>query len=89
MLSSVLKTLILLALAAAPSVVAQQPSGVPACTYTCPPSDSSGFALDPSASSMAGGKLACSYPPTPGDTDFYCSYDEVRPVLRGRCAGTP
>ncbi|KZW01331.1 hypothetical protein EXIGLDRAFT_718472 [Exidia glandulosa HHB12029] len=62
--------------------IAQQPSGVPTCSVSCPAEDRAGFAVHGSGTS-AGGVLTCSYPAFEGenDGDFFCDYDETTGAL--------
>ncbi|KAF7348313.1 hypothetical protein MSAN_01785100 [Mycena sanguinolenta] len=54
-------------------VQAQQPSGTPQCTPSCPPKDIDGLPLGDSSNS--GGELHCSYPFFQGVGAFSCIYD--------------
>ncbi|KAJ6508393.1 hypothetical protein C8R45DRAFT_441646 [Mycena sanguinolenta] len=56
---------------------AQQPSGTPQCTTSCPAQDKAGFAV--ADNSDSGGVLFCSYPAFEGENkdDFYCTYNSA------------
>ncbi|KAJ6508346.1 hypothetical protein C8R45DRAFT_786534, partial [Mycena sanguinolenta] len=58
---------------------AQQPSGTPQCTASCPTQDEAGFPIANHSNSR--GVLFCSYPAVPGEdpNDFYCTYDSSSP----------
>ena len=71
--------LVFVAVRAAPQ---GQPSGAPACTYSCPPVDLGGF--DVGTVSDEGTTLFCSYPAIAGESpdDFYCKYSDVSLLQR-------
>lgn len=77
--------------AAVALVAAQQPSGAPTCSASCPATDGAGFSVH-GAGTTAGGVLTCAYPAIAGenDSDFFCTYDAVRfsPSARARNALT-
>lgn len=59
------------------TVPASKPSGVPSCTYTCPPTDELGFQLGVNGND--GTTLFCSYPAVQGEDskDFFCEYSST------------
>ena len=67
----------LLALTAVRAVPEGKPSGVPSCTYNCPPTDALGFSLGDHSND--GTTLFCSYPAVEGEdpNDFFCDYSSV------------
>ena len=67
----------LLALTAVRAVPEGKPSGVPSCTYNCPPTDALGFSLGDHSND--GTTLFCSYPAVEGEdpNDFFCDYSFV------------
>ncbi|KAF7348268.1 hypothetical protein MSAN_01780400 [Mycena sanguinolenta] len=69
-----------IAIALASVAQAQQPSGTPQCTTSCPPQDEASFPVGSGSSytSDSGGVLFCSYPAFPGENpdDFYCTYND-------------
>ncbi|KAJ6508392.1 hypothetical protein C8R45DRAFT_1168400 [Mycena sanguinolenta] len=58
---------------------AQQPSGTPQCTQSCPPHDVVGYNLGTASiyHYSSGGVLFCSYPSSEGDDAnvYYCTYN--------------
>ncbi|KAF7345147.1 hypothetical protein MSAN_01890900 [Mycena sanguinolenta] len=60
---------------------AQQPSGTPQCTPSCPAQDEAGFPLG--SHSNSNGVLFCSYPSTEGadPNNSYCLYDSSSGAL--------
>ncbi|KAF7348282.1 hypothetical protein MSAN_01781900 [Mycena sanguinolenta] len=72
-----------IAIALASIAQAQQPSGTPQCTATCPGTDEAGFPVGSGSNydNNSGGVLFCSYPAFGGEdpNDFYCTYDSSNP----------
>ncbi|KAJ6508347.1 hypothetical protein C8R45DRAFT_440697 [Mycena sanguinolenta] len=64
---------------------AQQPSGTPQCTASCPAEDLDHYQLgtDANYNYKSGGVLFCSYPTNMGDDPYgyYCTYDSSTGVI--------
>lgn len=58
-----------------------KPSGVPSCTFTCPPQDGAAFPLGENEND--GTTLFCSYPTFAGQNprDFFCEYSSTTGAL--------